>query len=790
MNNNNYQEIIDDLVWKIEASKEEFSLTFVCCNYPHIIQEIIKQVEKSCEVEVSKLQLEKTAINLYHEIEKFSQNQNIQALFICSFEEVQKIDDLIISANIYREKFRSSFSFPIVLFVNDIVLSKFNELAKDFQTWGGITVRVDVSYEDLVDNLKSKIDDLFNTIMEVGYTDFLSNQEILGSSYQVEFESVIKDIDKLGETLPSQLKGGISFIKGRDFYEYNQFNKALDCYQQCLTIWKNISDLSIVKQAILQFHLGLVYYRFSEEKNPNKIDNLRQAKKHLENCINIFEQENRDDLVAKFINCLGEVLRGLEEWEALEALANKSVRLNQNNPVFLAEAYGFLAEICLQNTQFFKALDWVNLAYNLAKTPLHRGEYERDVIGLYWGLLALVKQHLVKHQEALEAEEKAIEIDVKIKDRLYFLELLERLRSLYFEHQQYLDAYTTKLNIQSLKQQYGLIAFVGASRVKASKDRLTNLSQEIASSGRQYDVDNLVNRLSSIENKVIIIYGQSGVGKSSIIEAGLIPALQQKQHIDNHTIITVKLRLYNNWKQELGQLLINQSATYKQSENKKNEVVEYTTELLIKILKDNDNNNFMTVLIFDQFEEFFFVTQTQKEVNEFFNFFANCLKIVYLKIVFSLREDYIYLLLQGTRNLNLDSINDNILDKNILYYLGNLSPEVTKNLITELTQRCNFILEDKLIKQLVKDLTTELDDIRPIELQIIGSQIQTEDVINLEKYQKYGQSGKERTETLVNNYLDAVINSCGDENNIKVAKLVLSLLIDEKNNTRPLKTKL
>ena len=178
-----------------------------------------------------------------------------------------------------------------------------------------------------------------------------------------------------------------------------------------------------------------------------------------------------------------------------------------------------------------------------------------------------------------------------------------------------------------------------------------------------------------------------------------------------------------------------------------------------------------------------------KEVNDFFEFFGKCLKIVYLKIVLSLREDYIHLLLQGTRNLNLDAINNDLLKKDILYYLGNLSPQVTKDLITNLTQRCDFNLEEGLVNQLVTDLTTELGDIRPIELQIIGSQIQTENITNVDTYDKYGKSRKERTQKLVNNYLADVINSCGEENE-EIAKVVLSLLIDEKNNTRPLKTKL
>ena len=491
--------------------------------------------------------------------------------------------------------------------------------------------------------------------------------------------------------------------------------------------------------------------------------------------------------------------------------------MNEDNHLFLAEAYGFLTEIFLSESDYQEALKWITLAFNPLQLSLTEDdgddttqspflpvkEVKENSIAekfdfkkhsefspIYLLLLALVQENLGKHQEAIKSEEKAINFDVKKEQRYYFLELLERLSNLYFQNQEYLASFKTKLNLKSFKQQYALIAFVGAGRIKATKKNLTNLSQEIANSGRQYDVDNIIKRIISIDNKITIIYGQSGVGKSSILEAGLIPTLKQQKYIGNNEILTINLRVYNNWQEELENLLI--SSLNQESRSPLvplNKEGDMATEFLIEILKNNDQNNITTILFFDQFEEFFFVTKNRKEVNEFFSFVAECLKIVYVKIVFSLREDYIYLLLQGTRHLSLNAINNDILSKNILYYLGNLSPSVTEDLITNLTKRCNLKLETQLIKQLVIDLTTELQEVRPIELQIIGSQIQTEEITTLEKYNNYGISSVIRKEALVNNYLADVIKSCGEENE-KVAKLILSLLTNQKDNTRPLKTRL
>lgn len=771
-----YQETIDDIIWAIEAEKNQFSLTFIRCNYPKISQEIMEEVEHQRQGEIYELKLDKTAKNLYHEIENISKSKEITSLVIIGLEEVSDLDTLLTSANLQRERFRADFQFPIFIWINDFILKKLNELAKDFQTWGGVALNVNVTLEDVTENFQQKIDELFNKIIESGYSEFLSNELILGASYQVEIDSVIKDFESLGENLSPEFEGDILFIKGRSFYQTNKFLEAVQVYHKCFELWQQNKNILPVKIGILQFHLGLAYYRLREKRNQDKQQNLQYAKTYLENCITIFERNKKDELVGKFINCLGEILRDLQEWKALEQLVNKSIILNKNSPAFLAESYSFWVEMSLRRSHYQDALRWVKLACKLTQMK-----------GVYLLLLALVKEYLGQHQAAIQCEAQGIDCKVKTEQRFYFIELLERLSQLYFDNKKYLASYQTKLNIQSLKQQYGLIAFIGAGRIKANKDTPTNLSQEIDSSGRQEDVNNLVQRISRIDNKVTIIYGQSGVGKSSIIEAGLIPALQQKHSIKNYTILPINLRFYNNWKQELEELLIRNSPIFALSKPKNDDSYDYTTEQLIELLKNNDQNNILTILIFDQFEEFFFFTKTQREIAEFFDFFAACLKVVYLKVIFSLREDYIHLLLRGTRHLNLDAINNNILDKNIIYYLGNLSPTTTKDLVTQLTHRCDFFLTERLINELVRDLTTELGEIRPIELQIIGSQVQTEEITTFEIYKKYGDSRKERTEKLVNNYLKSVIKSCGEENK-DIAELILYLLTNE-NNTRPLKTK-
>jgi hypothetical protein len=70
----------------------------------------------------------------------------------------------------------------------------------------------------------------------------------------------------------------------------------------------------------------------------------------------------------------------------------------------------------------------------------------------------------------------------------------------------------------------------------------------------------------------------------------------------------------------------------------------------------------------------------------------------------------------------------------------------------------------------------------PIELQVVGAQLQTDNITTLEQYHQLGSNPKEK---LVQRSLEDVIKDCGAENE-RAARLVLYLLTNE-NGTRPLK---
>ncbi len=315
-----------------------------------------------------------------------------------------------------------------------------------------------------------------------------------------------------------------------------------------------------------------------------------------------------------------------------------------------------------------------------------------------------------------------------------------------------------------------------------SAESQDEVAQEIASSGRWHSVEDLLKRIERDDCKLTIIYGESGVGKSSIEQAGLIPALKQKR-INARSVLPVLQQVYADWAEELAKCLAVEEREDDESDVGLDSATLSLTDSLLAQLRKNAEHNLLTLLIFDQFEEFFFICKDSVQRKRFYDFLRACLDIPYVKVILSLREDYLHHLLQCTRLSNFEVIHDNILDKDILFYLGNFKPDEAKLVIQSLTERTQFELEPALIDELVKDLAGEVNEVRPVELQIVGAQLQSENITTLAQYQKKGPKA-----ALVARFLGEVIEDCGSKKNKQLAQVVLLLLIDE-NSTRPLRTR-
>ncbi len=781
-------EPLQELTWAIEASEGEFSLMLARCNYGRLRQQMVQRLKELCTLEIRELTLKDSAKTLFTTIREQLAGEQPAALMVLGLESVSDLDHVLVATNQVREEFRKHFLFPLVLWINDEVLKKLLQLAPDFESWA-TTTGFSLPTETLMVNLRKDADTLFRKLLELDVEQFFVPDAIFELSDRLEIDTALRDLELREEKLDPALQGSLEFAFGRQAYLKDETEAALYHYRNSLDVWQQTGQLE--RQGILLFHIALCYVRQAEMYAAKNRSCWEEARGYFEQSLEAFEEAQRTDVVAKFIPFLAEALQNLEDWEQLEVIARKSLALalhqNYPRPIWIAQDYGFLAEAALKQSRWEDAHQNAQRALDIiAQVP----EDQRQHQGFFLLLLAKAQRQLGQEMKAIANLEAARELGPDRHPHLY-IRILELLRSLYFKNHHYLNAFQVKQQQRSSEQQYGLSAFIGAGRLKSRRqvrtafaptEERSSVAQEIAASGRRGDVERLIQRIAKTQHKLTVLYGQSGVGKSSMVEAGLVPALKQ-QAIGTRDVVPILLRVYTNWVQELSKQL----AKALKVAGISNEFVAEGDSLdkIFEQLQRNGEMNLLTVLIFDQFEEFFFTCcNDPNESNRFSQFFRDCLNTPFVKVVLSLREDYLHLLLQCSRHVDLDAINNNILDKEVLYYIGNFSPKDTKSIIKSLTERSKFHLETALVDELVKDLAGELGEVRPIELQVVGAQLQAENITTLEQYQKLGE---EPQETLVQRYLEEVVKDCGPENQ-QAAELVLYLLTAE-NNTRPLKTR-
>ena len=767
------QQQLEDLAWAIEASAGEFKLILVKCNYLNLQTQLIEELQKICSVEIQILRLQTSERTLYNAIrEEF--NDQIQALMIVGWESLPNLSQMLSSANQVREEFRSNCRYPVVLWINDQIYQQIMESATDLESWG-ITINFTIPHHQLINFLKLTMEKILNDDLNMNLQ---------------EVELGLQDLQKIGQDLEPDFTANCDFLRG--FIEYNkkQLDTAIIYYQQSLDFWQTTDNLEI--QGRIFYNLTICNYENSQIKT--EVRESGEIKDYVEQTLERFENSQRLDLVASSLTKFGLILEDLEEWTELQKLATQALEIHQaeNNILKIAEDYTFLAKAIFAQSNFSETEKIANQGLNTVGV-IHGGirgvihelplqDFYRQSLFL---LLAQSQEKLQQHEQAIKNLELAKDIGIINNQPKLYVKILNLLQKLLFEKTDYLEAFNTKLECRSIEQQFGLRAFIGAGWLKPSKNTFLvnkeNISLEIEASGRKIDVDKLLESIGRNDKKIIVIHGQSGVGKSSLVNAGLIPALENKA-IGFKDNLPVTIRVYNSWFTELKKELLNVLPERFKPEDLKLDSQEEFISQLVEIEK----NNLRTVLIFDQFEEFFFVYPDDKARTEFFQFLGKCLdknkNIGSLRVILSLRVDYLHLLLECDEIPDMNIIGDGILSKNVLYKLGNLTPENAKTTIESLTKKTTFQLKPDLINRLVEDLAGELGSVRPIELQVVGAQLETEKITTLAAYQECGNKQK-----LVKRYLGEIVKDCGDENQ-ELAELLLYFLTDEQG-TRPLKTK-
>lgn len=235
-----------------------------------------------------------------------------------------------------------------------------------------------------------------------------------------------------------------------------------------------------------------------------------------------------------------------------------------------------------------------------------------------------------------------------------------------------------------------------------------------------------------VSKPVFVLFGQSGVGKTSIIRAGLIPQL----HSSSFTCLYIR-------------------------------AIEDPTSALKKILRDVHNDkslieagtvelgelfqsNRSYVIFIDQFEELFIKYARDMQIE----FLQKILKCVHdpqlsVRVVISIREDF-FVELDQISNL-LPTIFEN------RFRLRNLDEEKARIAIIEPATLFGINFDVELVNQIISDLRQDREGFEPPQLQIVCDTLYDQltpasRVINVALYEKLGRSKK-----ILAEYLDRAL---------------------------------
>ncbi|AFY37013.1 WD-40 repeat-containing protein [[Leptolyngbya] sp. PCC 7376] len=738
--------------------------------------------------------LESILSSVFEHLEKLGVQRDCAAgVMVSGLEQVGRLALSLALLNQVRDQLSYLLPCPLVLWLTERGARKLFRLAPDVKSWAVTSIQFNWDVEHLQKLLHQFEADCFRQLEQAGGLQFVSNKDLdlaADGRRRLELELARAELQQQEVAIAQCSEGFWAFIQGRDAYGSHDLTAAHQHYLDCLKIYgslapdteitpeflqgdfltkaEGLSGDRLPKLAMLCFHLSLLYDEWAQEQYDG-VQNWQQGEAYLRAGLALWKRLKNWPWVAHLTTALGLMLRQLESWQALEDLGwsttkNLDMYCSQ---MLLTRNYGVLAEVAIANQQWEKAQMLAQSAIETyERCDEDTSEYD---LPWYYLVIAQAQQHLVGSQAAIVYLESAHDLILRHLGqaqrqtwsgwylRLY-RDILQLLRHLHREMGHYEQAFDLQRELQQCEQQWGWQVFFGAAALPTPLATTTselrqNTKNILLASRRQDDVKRLLERLSRDEHKLTILHGFSGVGKTSLLQAGLVPNLRG-QLINARETLPIMLKKYGQWHRQLAKAIATERLQFIHHPS------PGTDSEPITLLQENGNNNLLTVLIFDQFEQFLEQYPTPTERRDFFRFLTQCLQLPFIKIILSLREDHLAYLLEWETAGHLGIVNDNLLDRNIRYRLGNLEAEAAHNLLTFLSERAPRPLEAAFVDRLIGDLSDDLGTVRPIELQVIGFQLQQDNITTLGRYLELGRDPKQ---TVLEKFLSQIVDQCGSE---------------------------
>ncbi len=279
----------------------------------------------------------------------------------------------------------------------------------------------------------------------------------------------------------------------------------------------------------------------------------------------------------------------------------------------------------------------------------------------------------------------------------------------------------------------------------------------------------------ALRNNITVLFGKGGVGKTSLIRAGVIPALLRKNVIPIYSqlssadpIESIRQGIYD-W------LYRNSKGNKSLSDIKKIFPADLSISQLIDKLDTMETREI--VIFIDRFEQLFLAHENDS-IDLFEDQFEGVTNIPYLHIhiVIIVREDFFH---------ELDRFDkwDNIYKNR--FRLKPLLKAQAKHAIVDPASLFGFQFEDGLPERILDDLISEKEEIFPPQLQIICERLVqklkfNKKTIEVSDYEKLGGAKQ-----IISDYLDDILENLDSVSQL-ASKTILKGMVDSRNVSNPL----
>lgn len=270
----------------------------------------------------------------------------------------------------------------------------------------------------------------------------------------------------------------------------------------------------------------------------------------------------------------------------------------------------------------------------------------------------------------------------------------------------------------------GAAALTGAEGLYGREEELRTLLARVAA-------DTVVSRFQTV-------WGETGCGKSSLVQAGLVPELEKLGRY-----LPVIIRQWNTPEASVQQAL----------ERALGLVLDACASLRDAVAHVAGQTGKTVVIVCDQFEQFFAARAQRSECEPFLKAVGECVNDFRLpcKFLFVVREDEL------GRMAGFDSYVAEPLELAKRFYLPLFSAEDAIRVLRQQSDEAGLGWPDPFIRTVVGDLTRD-GRVRPIELQLVAAALAASGINDDLNYARAG-----RAQGLLADYLDLVIKDLTDQ---------------------------